>query len=592
MNSADSEPLRASVPSCEDIRDLMLLDALGETTPEQKATLSIHLQEDPDLAAEHADLTLLSSTLAMNTPAIPSMPEHVLEKLSAQLSPPSRSTAWQHLAKPLAIAACLTVLAAMGGWWLKDEAQTPFLAQNEPVSAEDQPAPLSVVVLSKPTPGAGGGTRRALLVAVEPWPDKEKNPERGAGWRDLEMMREVLIKKWGFSDSNVHQLFNKEATTRNAVQALEKLAAETQPGDSVVIYWTSHGTQVADTNGDEPDGLDEAYCTFDYNWAKPETWFTDDLFHALLARLQTKDILVITDACHSGGSTRGEEDSDILPKAISSGFVPAATPNPKAVPVTAPSHVMHLAACAADEVSYGGYGKGGFFTIQLHQAFLNASPDSINFQQAVDRVRPKLSTLFKGFKLKADDPKTWTPQFEGPVTKKISTFLNPPAAPPAPPTPPPPPLPTWQSQSGDIALHLTTDKTIYTEGDLMQVTVTPDLDCHLRLYYLSADHKVHQIFPNQFQTESLVKKGQPITLPGAAGTFEFRMSAPYGNEILLAVASDVPFTDQSGEDLKTQLFKEFKDTNLETLAHRGITVGEKKALTGRALHLYRVEAKK
>ena len=164
---------------------------------------------------------------------------------------------------------------------------------------------------------------------------------------------------------------------------------------------------------------------------------------------------------------------------------------------------------------------------------------------------------------------------------------------PAPPSPPaPPPLPTWQSQSGDIALHLTTDKTIYTEGDLMQVTVTPDLDCHLRLYYLSADHKVHQIFPNQFQTESLVKKGQAVTLPGAAGTFEFRMSAPFGNEILMAVASDVPFTDQSGEDLKTQLFKEFKDTNLETLAHRGITVGEKKALTGRALHLYRVEAKK
>ena len=126
----------------------------------------------------------------------------------------------------------------------------------------------------------------------------------------------------------------------------------------------------------------------------------------------------------------------------------------------------------------------------------------------------------------------------------------------------------------------------------MTVTVTPDLDCHLRLYYLSADHAVHQIFPNQYQPDGFVKKGQTISLPGDGATFEFRMSAPFGNEILMAVASSVPFTDKADEDVQSQLFQEFKDTNLETLAHRGISVSGKEVLTGRALLLYRVEAKK
>lgn len=70
------------------------------------------------------------------------------------------------------------------------------------------------------------------------------------------------------------------------------------------------------------------------------------------------------------------------------------------------------------------------------------------------------------------------------------------------------------------------------------------------------------------------------------------LGAPIGNEILMAVASCIPFTDQAGLDVQTHHFQEFKDTILEALAHCGISVDEKKVLTGRALHLCRVEAMK
>lgn len=572
-------------------RDLSLLDALGETTPEQKKQLATALEADPRLADEYAGTLAIVSKLAIATNSIPPMPSDVLTSLE-QIQTGSNRTKVFPLRFAWAAAAAILLFA---GWWLTQTQWTPSspeVVQTPTVDADSEALPMG-----SPPPAAAkalGGTRRALLVSVECWPDKEKDPNRGAGWKDLQLMKELLTKKWGFAESDIHQVFNKEATLQNIVSAFEQqIIAQTTPGDSVVIYWSSHGTQVADTDGDEPDGLDEAYCTFDFDWSKPETWFTDDLFAALLARIQTKDILVITDACHSGGSTRGiEEDGEAQPKAISSGFIPAKVTRANVAEEKAPGHVMHLAACASDEVSYGGYGKGGYFTIQLQSILMAAPTDSLSFQQAVERVRPKIGTIFKGFSLTPGAPKTWTPQFEGPVTKKIATFLNPPATPPEPPAPPPPPLPIWQKQSGDIALNLSTDKTIYTEGDLMQVTVAPDLDCHLRLYYLSADHQTHQIFPNKFQKDGFVKKGQTVTLPTQGATFEFKMGAPFGNEILMAVASSVPFTDQAGQDVQTQLFQEFKDTNLESLAHRGISVEETKVLTGRALHLYRVEAKK
>ena len=578
----------------QQLRDLALLDALGETTPEQKQQLVTALRSHPELAAEHASLLQLSSQLTMNAAALPALPDQLRASLEAKRSSVPRSSSRNTARIWIALAACLAILAAVGKWMSDTKTnEAPNLAQQSPPPDNvDQPMPMEIKAppQAQIEGRAPSGTRRALLVGVECWPDKEKDPNRGAGWADLQMMHKVLTSKWGFTESNIHQVFNKEATLKNIVAAFEKyLITETKPGDSVVIYWSSHGTQVKDLDGDEPDGLDEAYCTFDFDWSEPETWFTDDLFAALLERIRTRDILVITDACHSGGSTRGAGDEDgPMPKAISSGFQPAKNINPSAKPHAEPTHVMLLAACASDEISYGEYGKGGHFTMTLYEVLMGASKDALSFQQAVERVRPKLNGVFKSWTLKPDSPKTWTPQFEGPVTKKIATFLNPPPPPPE----PTPPLPIWQKQSGDIALNLTTDKTIYTEGDLMQVTVTPDLDCHLRLYYLSADHAVNQIFPNKFQPDGFVKRGQPVTLPGAAGTFEFRMSAPFGNEILMAVASSVPFTDQAGQDVQTQLFQEFKDTNLDALAHRGISVDEKKALTGRALHLYRVEAKK
>ena len=192
------------------------------------------------------------------------------------------------------------------------------------------------------------------------------------------------------------------------------------------------------------------------------------------------------------------------------------------------------------------------------------------------------------------NPATWNPWAEGKVEQRIADFLTPPpSTTPAVPVQPPAPLPVWQRQGGDIALTVATDKLTYTEGDLIQISVIADHDCHLRLFYLGADHQTYQIFPNQHQPEAAVKKGQPVRLDGAGGAFKLRAKAPFGNEILMAVASSRPFTDAESFRFQTDMVKEFQNTNLEALSHRGIGIEKADApLIGRALRLYRVEAKK
>lgn len=113
----------------------------------------------------------------------------------------------------------------------------PPLPQNAPVPAVEQPEPSSAPSLSKPSPPSDSvGTRRALLIAVEPWPDLEKDPQRGPGWQNLRKMREILKQKWNFEESHISQMYEKEATTERILEAFEQLITQTDVRDSVVIY--------------------------------------------------------------------------------------------------------------------------------------------------------------------------------------------------------------------------------------------------------------------------------------------------------------------------------------------------------------------
>ncbi|MBF0312740.1 MAG: caspase family protein [Oligoflexia bacterium] len=77
-------------------------------------------------------------------------------------------------------------------------------------------------------------------------------------------------------------------------EKLTQFALELKAGDTFVFYYSGHGGQVADENGDESDKLDETLILLD----RP---FLDDELRKLFAAFKIGvKILFLSDSCHSG----------------------------------------------------------------------------------------------------------------------------------------------------------------------------------------------------------------------------------------------------------------------------------------------------
>jgi len=67
---------------------------------------------------------------------------------------------------------------------------------------------------------------------------------------------EDLANKCG---CDVTSLYNEQCTKENVLAAITKVGQSCKRDDFFVFYFAGHGTQIKDINGDEEDGLDEAF---------------------------------------------------------------------------------------------------------------------------------------------------------------------------------------------------------------------------------------------------------------------------------------------------------------------------------------------
>lgn len=97
-------------------------------------------------------------------------------------------------------------------------------------------------------------------------------------------------------------LTDARATRAAIINGLKWLIKGAARGDVLVFYYSGHGSQVVDLNGDEPDGRDETICPHDFASAG---MIKDDDFNALFAAVPAGvNLDVILDSCHSGNGTR------------------------------------------------------------------------------------------------------------------------------------------------------------------------------------------------------------------------------------------------------------------------------------------------
>ena len=151
---------------------------------------------------------------------------------------------------------------------------------------------------------------RALLVGIN---EHRHNELRGC-LNDVESMRQCLLNN-GFDIMDIKTLRDHQATKEAILSSLKRMIDDATEDDHLVFSFSSHGSQVPDTSGDEPDGLDEilvTYCPGDFDW-QPENYISDDEMRGLLSNFRGGSIDLVFDCCHSGTGTRDGDVSRCIP---------------------------------------------------------------------------------------------------------------------------------------------------------------------------------------------------------------------------------------------------------------------------------------
>lgn len=205
------------------------------------------------------------------------------------------------------------------------------------------------------------------------------------GDKDVLIIGEML-KYYKYND--IKTLVNKQATKKQIVYEFQQLAKRCLVGDIVYIHFSGHGQRMTDVDGDEEDGLDEAWIPYDGylqygNKDRGEKHLIDDEIGLLLTDIRNRigtagHLLVTVDACHSGDSSRdigkecvrGTERKFVIP--INSALIINKE--------KAPEYWLTLSACKSYQSNTelpDGYGKLSYGLYKYKESLDRLSNDQL-----------------------------------------------------------------------------------------------------------------------------------------------------------------------------------------------------------------------
>lgn len=156
----------------------------------------------------------------------------------------------------------------------------------------------------------GTGRKLALLVGVNEYLGDVRSLYGCVN--DVALQRELLLHRYGFQPDDVMILTDEtelKPTRANILQAFEQhLIGQAQPGDVVLFHYSGHGSLVQDATIPEFGGLNGTIVPRDgrVNLEGQQVQdITGKTLFLLMSALQTENVTVVLDSCHSGGGTRG-----------------------------------------------------------------------------------------------------------------------------------------------------------------------------------------------------------------------------------------------------------------------------------------------
>lgn len=154
--------------------------------------------------------------------------------------------------------------------------------------------------------------KHALLIGISDYEKTQFNSLDGP-LNDLELVRGVLVERFGFKEENIITFTNARATHTALKAAFASLSERVSPGDFVYIHYSGHGSFTRDLNGDELHGKDQTWVSYGSRPKAPNNRVLDnfdvldDEINEWLVPIHAKadQIVFISDSCHSASVTRG-----------------------------------------------------------------------------------------------------------------------------------------------------------------------------------------------------------------------------------------------------------------------------------------------
>lgn len=424
---------------------------------------------------------------------------------------------------------------------------------------------------------------RALLIGLGNYQNLPAEFSLPGPANDLIAMQKLLTERLGFDRASIRVLKDGQATRAEILSSMNGwLVDATKPGDRVYLYFSGHGLQVKDTDGDEADGLDEAIAPADI--AAGETdWqgaVLDDEIDAVLERLKGRAVTVVIDACHSGTISRSLSE-DIAKPIDGARFLPrpdakpveqaltrglridlALVDKPKLVEAgvtawsaaapyqvawddvrlpTADRHGVFTAAFVAGQTGNAADANGNGLTsnAELLEYVKAQSASYCASQEQCGNLDPQLEGKPEALGDSAMVPEKRDADGNGQDADQNANTPN--AA-----------VPVYQaanvidavgdiigkSEAGDVTLSIDRPTTMKA-GEVFKLTVNSQMAGNLLLFDVSGQGKATQIFPNEFaQKITTLAPGVPLTLPDEYYGFDFEASGEGDGIFVALVVSD------------------------------------------------------
>ena len=412
------------------------------------------------------------------------------------------------------------------------------------------------------------GEDRALLIGVGRYAQFDEKLNGVS--LDIRMMTE-FARLLGFKSRAIKVLQHEYASTENVYSAVENwLINGVGPEDRVFFYFSGHGSQIPDENNDEKDQFDEVLLLYDAalkDQGRRQTLtgvLVDDDLNTMLARMQSRNVLVILDACHSGSATRslrlnprsisvsdaqvkffsyspyigtagGKGSFDVLEPETSSRFS---------------DRYVAITACRDDEKTIAT-AQGSIFTMGLRQvvrsaviAGIDITPEELQ-RQTTKFIREEIQSdaiafhpQIAGNKSLQKRPLGLAPLAEGSgfVSQEMETLVY---------------------KSNDM-VWIKLNKSCFEIGDALKISVWIPEAGYLNVISINTNDRATVLFPNQYHISSAVNRGK-LTIPAGHMNFEIITDGTTGPNQITA------FLTKSSINTYEQGFKTAKDV-LATLS--------------------------